>query len=521
MRRRSLSDALAAARMEDKLSSLSPGRLSPVSPLARCGMMPTRSSSSGSLGSAPRTPGVPSGANGSAGSRAATSTLANALPLGNVCPSGRLPRSPAPWPRAARRDVLGCGTRSYGHGSVVRGRCGGVAVAADAVAEEGAPMRRHASPSAGAEEVRRAGNEQYKKGCFEEALRLYDRALAMSPGSAACHANRAAALTGLGRLSEAVQECEEALRLDPAYARAHQRLVSLLIRLGQFMDARKQISSSGLQPDLELHKLETVEKHLMRCLEARKVGNWSRALSECDNAIATGVDSCALLFASRAEALLKIHKLDEADLAISRASKLHFQSSCTLDMKFYGFQASSYIYYVHAQVDMSLGRFDTALASVEKARRIDSANVEVITLCNSVTAVAQARSLGNQLFHSAKYAEACIAYGGGLKHHPENPVLYCNRAACRFKLGQWEKSIEDCDEALKIQPNYTKALLRRAASYGKIERWEDCVKDYEILRKALPGDTGVAEACFHAQVALRSSQGQEVSNIKFGREFKR
>ncbi|KAF9595282.1 hypothetical protein IFM89_038417 [Coptis chinensis] len=44
----------------------------------------------------------------------------------------------------------------------------------------------------------------------------------------ACRSNRAAALTGLGRLAEAVRECEEALRLDTGYSRAHQSLASLL-----------------------------------------------------------------------------------------------------------------------------------------------------------------------------------------------------------------------------------------------------------------------------------------------------
>ena len=92
----------------------------------------------------------------------------------------------------------------------------------------------------------------------------------------------------------------------------------------------------------------------------------------------------------------------------------------------------------------------------------------MVTMHNRVKSVARARSLGNELFNSGKFSEACLAYGEGLKQHPVNKVLYCNRAACRFKLEQWEKSIEDCNEALKIHPNYTKALLRRAASYGKV-----------------------------------------------------
>jgi tetratricopeptide (TPR) repeat protein len=86
----------------------------------------------------------------------------------------------------------------------------------------------------------------------------------------------------------------------------------------------------------------------------------------------------------------------------------------------------------------------------------------------TVKSVARARSLGNEMFNSGKFLEASLAYGEGLRQDPSNPVLYCNRAACRYKLGQWEKSIEDCNEALRIQPNYTKALLRRAASYAKV-----------------------------------------------------
>ncbi|CAL4958995.1 unnamed protein product [Urochloa decumbens] len=565
-----LSDAFAAAVLlssTDKPDTLPPGRLSPVSPLPHSSSKhPTPSSSSGSSGSisisrvAAPPPGLasrrshsgeiplPSDApprgsarpghrrtgsgpliftsGASACSSSATSPLTNALPAGNICPSGRiakpLPSScsaatppPPPPPRASRHDVLGSGTANYGHGSIVRSRSGGAAPAAH---EDDAAVRR-ALAAADPEEVKRAGNEQYRKGCFEEALRLYDRALALCPDNAACRGNRAAALIGLRRLGEAVKECEEALRIDPSYGRAHHRLASLHIRLGHIEDALKHLSLAAPQPDLlELHKLQTVEKHLGRCLDARKAGDWKSALRESDAAIAAGADSSALLLAARAEALLRLNLLDEADLAIASASKLDYSSSSSSDTKFCGFLANTYLFYVHAQVDMALGRFDHAVSSIDKARTIDPGNSEVVAMHNKVKSVARARSLGNELFNSGKFSEACVAYGEGLKQHPVNKVLYCNRAACRFKLGQWEKSIEDCNEALKIHPNYTKALLRRAASYGKMERWAESVKDYEVLRKELPSDTEVAEAYFHAQVALKSSRGEEVSNMKFGGE---
>jgi tetratricopeptide (TPR) repeat protein len=123
--------------------------------------------------------------------------------------------------------VLGSGTANYGHGSIVRSRAGAVGVGG--VTDDDAVLRR-AMSAADPEEVKRAGNDQYRKGCFEEALRLYDRALALCPDNAACRGNRAAALIGLRRLGEAVKECEEALRIDPSYGRAHHRLASLHIR---------------------------------------------------------------------------------------------------------------------------------------------------------------------------------------------------------------------------------------------------------------------------------------------------
>lgn len=64
--------------------------------------------------------------------------------------------------------------------------------------------------------------------------------------------------------------------------------------------------------------------------------------------------------------------------------------------------------------------------------------------------------------------EATSAYAKGLQMDPANAVLLCNRAACRLKLGQWEKAVEDCNAALDAQPQYTKALLRRASCYAKV-----------------------------------------------------
>jgi tetratricopeptide (TPR) repeat protein len=87
-------------------------------------------------------------------------------------------------------------------------------------------LSRRLSP----EELKEMGNEEYKQGRYAEALTFYDRAIIMDPKKAAYWSNKAAALTGLGRLLDAVMECKEAVRIDPLYHRAHHRLANLYLR---------------------------------------------------------------------------------------------------------------------------------------------------------------------------------------------------------------------------------------------------------------------------------------------------
>lgn len=117
---------------------------------------------------------------------------------------------------------------------------------------------------------------------------------------------------------------------------------------------------------------------------------------------------------------------------------------------------------------MGCCRFENAVTAAGKASLLDYSNYEVSRIVNTVNRVAQARSRGNELFSSGKFSDACTAYGEGLKYDNSNYVLYCNRAICWSKLGLWEQSVQDCNQALNIQPNYTKALLRRVASNAKV-----------------------------------------------------
>ncbi|CAL9114918.1 unnamed protein product [Musa textilis] len=368
------------------------------------------------------------------------------------------------------------------------------------------------------EELKEMGNEEYKKGRYAEAVALYDRAILIDPDKASYWSNKAAALMAMGHLLEAVSDCREAVRIDPSYARAHRRLATLYLRLGEaekaihhFKLARNETTSEDIA---QVHRLQA---HLSKCNEARKLRDWHSVLKEARSAVASGADSSPQIVAAHVEALLALGRQEEAETALNCAPKFNIDAST----KFFGAARSAHLLAVRAQIHLAAGRFEDAVAVAQKAAQIEPSSREAGAVARKTRAVASARLTGNDLFKASKFREACVAYGEGLNHDPQNAILLCNRAACRSKLGQWEKAIEDCNAALNMRPSYTKARLRRADCNAKLERWEASAQDYEALVGQLPGDEEVGRALSEARQQLKKQRGEGSMDTKAGANFVR
>ncbi|KAI3725683.1 hypothetical protein L1987_65475 [Smallanthus sonchifolius] len=350
------------------------------------------------------------------------------------------------------------------------------------------------------EQLKIMGNEDYKNGRFAEALALYDAAISIDPEKAAYRSNKSAALTCLGRLLEAVFEAREAIRIEPFYQRAHNRLATLYLRLGDADKTMRHYKQAGSEAEVNvITKAQNLQVHLNRCNEAKKRRDWNTLLKETSLAISAGADSALQIYTLKAEGLLKLHRHQEADQVLSNAPKFEIDN-CT---KFYGLVIHASMLLIWAQVDLAAGRMDDAMEAAQMAAKMDSNNKDVNMMVHKTRAVMSARSRGNDLFKAANYSEACIAYGEGLDQDPFNSLLFCNRAACRNKLGQFEKAVEDCSMALNIRPTYSKARLRRADCNAKLGKWQACIDDYEVLRREAPEDEQVSNALREAKEQLQ------------------
>lgn len=116
---------------------------------------------------------------------------------------------------------------------------------------------------------------------------------------------------------------------------------------------------------------------------------------------------------------------------------------------------------------------------------------------------------GGAAFKSRRYQEAHDIYTEALKIDPlnksamtklhyniatvaakvsENLVKNVYRIFCNLcnivnfvfiQLGNLSESISECTEALKLDAEYLKAILRRAQCFMELKRFEEAVRDYE------------------------------------------
>lgn len=96
--------------------------------------------------------------------------------------------------------------------------------------------------------------------------------------------------------------------------------------------------------------------------------------------------------------------------------------------------------------------------------------------CNSPKELGEQYKLdGNELYKQRKFSHAIAAYSKGLSYLDKEldetaelkSTLLSNRAACHVMMKNYQKSIDDCKEALRVNPNNVRARQRMEESLYK------------------------------------------------------
>ncbi|XP_036301974.1 tetratricopeptide repeat protein 4 isoform X3 [Pipistrellus kuhlii] len=86
---------------------------------------------------------------------------------------------------------------------------------------------------------------------------------------------------------------------------------------------------------------------------------------------------------------------------------------------------------------------------------------------------------GNEYFKEKDYEKAVISYTEGLKKKCADPdlnvVLYTNRAAAQYYLGNFRSALNDVTAARKLKPCHLKAIVRGALCHLELKNFAEAV----------------------------------------------
>jgi len=119
-----------------------------------------------------------------------------------------------------------------------------------------------------------------------------------------------------------------------------------------------------------------------------------------------------------------------------------------------------------------------------------------------------AKEEGNWNYKESRYEKAIEYYNKALNlcTKPEDrAVIMANRAACFMTntTQNYHEAIVDCTNALEINPNYTKALIRRGQAYEALEKFKLALQDMKQVLLLDPSSTVASQAVHRISTTLK------------------
>ncbi len=152
----------------------------------------------------------------------------------------------------------------------------------------------------------------------QEALASFDQAIALSPGLGLAHYNRGAVLQTLDRLPEAMESYRKVLAIDPANVQARFNLGCIYLQMKQF-DETLECMDQVVERAPEIP-----EPHNNRGTALLRLGRYAEAVAAFSRALELNPQS-AEAYNNRGEAQLQLRNLESALADVSRAIELRPQ----------------------------------------------------------------------------------------------------------------------------------------------------------------------------------------------------
>jgi DnaJ homolog subfamily C member 7 len=331
------------------------------------------------------------------------------------------------------------------------------------------------------------------------------------PSSSTYLSNRAAAYMSNADYSAALEDCKRAADLDPQNAKILHRLARIYTSLGQPEEA---LTTFGrIQPSPSTKDMAPAKEMLQHVKAARDAlanatsGSMvAYALDRAEMLLGVGARKPRAWQLMRGEAYLKMGSVNNLGDAANIAMSLLRQNDKDPEALVLRGRA------LYAQ-----GNNTEAIKYFRRAIDLDPDFKAAVKWLRTVQKLDRMKEEGNQHYKAQRWEAAIEKYSEALEIDPSNKgtnsKILQNRALCRIQLKQFDEALADCDNALVLDPDYTKARKTKANALGGAERWEDAVREWKALAEKEPEDRTIQKEVRKAELELKKSQRKDYYKI--------
>lgn len=336
-------------------------------------------------------------------------------------------------------------------------------------------------------------------------------AVDLQPDSATYLGNRAAAYMADGRYDTALEDCKRAVDLDPNNPKILLRLARIYTNLGQPEEA--MVTFQRIQPPpsaKDMQHAKDMQQYIEHARRGLQEGSGSsmvlHALDMAERLLGAGARKPRKWQLLRGEAYLQmggVNNLGEAQNVATSLLRNKSQDPEALVLR--------------ARALYGQGENDKALQVLRMAIECDPDFKDAIKWLKIVKNLNRLKEEGNADYKARRWQAAIDKYTEALRVDPANKAtnakLLQNRALCYKNIKEYEKSVSDCEEALRLDPSYTKARKTKATALGAAEKWEDAVREWKAIAEADPSDASIQREVRKAELELKKSQRKDYYKI--------
>jgi curved DNA-binding protein CbpA len=121
-----------------------------------------------------------------------------------------------------------------------------------------------------------------------------------------------------------------------------------------------------------------------------------------------------------------------------------------------------------------------------------------LSLAQDIQAAKSYLQMGYNYGEQGDYQKEIEQYDEAIRLDPQFVNAYYNRGVAYGYLGQYEREIQDYDEAIRLNPQFAKAYNNRGLAYTDLGQYERAIQDYD---KAIRLDPQVANSYNNRGVA--------------------